>query len=176
MSAHWKHILNCLISDPIKHDDLLISLYCVIQDYHEKGIDEICSPYQMKQLQRAVIQVDSFWALDEIPNIMRCDRCDLPFIEDDIRPFRHPTACGRLYQTNHYCEECHYMVGRMIQEFQTPEQSDTESDIVEAAHKAGEERFYQMAQSAADEAASEEPLEDKLEREAEWAAEMEMGK
>jgi hypothetical protein len=123
MSAHWKFILNSILDDPEKYSEIVVSLYCLILDYHDQRIDTICDEYQMKQLQKAVIQVDAAWALDEIPGLICCERCEQPFLDEDVKPFRHSG-----HTTSYYCEDCHNMTGRMEQQYTTDDESDEESE------------------------------------------------
>lgn len=150
MSAHWKGVLRCLIEDPHTYSDILVNLYCVITDYHEGGIDTVCSDATLKSLQRAICQEDPLWALDEIADTQRCVRCYEVCIDDDIRLVRLCKPSNRReYYTEHYCDPCYNRVQDMLQEY------DSDYESVEE---------------------EEENVDEKVEREAEWAAELGMGK
>lgn len=150
MSGHWKHIINCLITEPDRNSELLVSLYCVIRDYHDQQIDTICSEETLKDLQRAVCGVDEDWALETFHNCLRCLRCSKATIEEDWKWLRVKSSIGGGFVSEHYCEDCYDMVRGMVEEYHTDD-CDSDSD-------------------------PDEDADEKVEREVEWEAELSMGK
>ena len=130
MSSHWKPIIR-YIRDEIadggdKYDDIIIHLYCVIQDYIEKDIDIITDDDMITTFERHICKIDPEWAETSITCARRCERCAEVFISEDY--VRHRLKLGdNIYQPFIYCKSC----WDIIEPICSVAESDDEEDLDE---------------------------------------------
>lgn len=105
MSAHWKFLLRCIRDDPDQYSEIIPTIYCIINDYHQQKIDTICDKLTLRQLEQIICDIDPEWAEQEIDDVDYCDNCNKLYLEEDLKKYR--LNHDYLDVIHDICSDCH---------------------------------------------------------------------
>jgi len=146
MSSEFDDLVSHITNDE-RHQSLAPLLLAVLTGYNCGELE--VDDYSLDLLKQACCDNDPDWARAELwKETTDCDRCHDLTVLNLTEEFKMRIG-KKSFEKHVYCEECHAIVRQMEQEYDSDDNEDSDD---------------------------EEDVDDKVQREADWAAELSMGK